>query len=61
MTGREIAAEESPRRPGDAPSLVASSEKFQNELGWEPRHAELSKIIETAWRWHTEHPRGFDG
>jgi UDP-glucose-4-epimerase GalE len=59
-TGRKIAAEESPRRPGDAPSLVASSEKFRSELGWEPRHAELSKIIETAWRWHTEHPRGFD-
>jgi len=60
-TGREITAEESPRRPGDPPSLVASSERFQNELGWEPRHAELSTIIETAWRWHTEHPRGFDG
>ncbi len=61
VTGREIAAEESPRRPGDPPSLVASPEKFRNELGWEPRHAELSKIIETAWKWHTEHPRGFDG
>ena len=61
VTGREIRAEESPRRSGDAPSLVASSGKFRNELGWVPRHAELSKIIETAWRWHTEHPRGFDG
>jgi len=61
VTGRKIAAEESPRRPGDPPSLVASSEKFRKELGWEPRHAELSKIIETAWKWHTEHPRGFDG
>jgi UDP-glucose-4-epimerase GalE len=59
VTGREFAVEETERRPGDPPRLVASSEKFRTELGWKPRLAELETIIETAWRWHTAHPKGY--
>ena len=61
LTGRDIKAEESPRRAGDPPRLVASSDKFKAELGWKPKLAELSRIIETGWRWHTEHPTGYGG
>lgn len=61
VTGRDIRTVESARRPGDPPALVASSELFQKELGWKPRLAELTTIIETAWRWHLTHPRGFRG
>jgi UDP-glucose 4-epimerase len=59
VTGREIKAVESPRRPGDPAALVASSERIKSELGWAPRHAALEDIVETAWRWHRKHPRGY--
>jgi UDP-glucose 4-epimerase len=59
VTGRAIAVKEGPRRPGDPPSLVASSERIMRELGWKPRFPQLATIIETAWRWHQSHPDGY--
>ena len=59
VTGKAIAVREGPRRPGDPPFLVAASEKVQRELGWRPRYPELRPIIETAWKWHHNHPRGY--
>ena len=52
VTGRPIAVEECPRRPGDPAVLVASSEKIKAELGWRPKFAELDQIISSAWEWH---------
>jgi UDP-glucose 4-epimerase len=52
VTGRAIAVEECPRRPGDPAVLVASSEKIKTELGWKPKFAELDQIIASAWEWH---------
>jgi UDP-glucose 4-epimerase len=52
VTGRPIAVEECPRRPGDPAVLVASSEKIKTELGWRPKFAELDQIIGSAWEWH---------
>ena len=46
-------------KPVGAPSLVASSEKAQRELGWRPHYTELRPIIETAWNWQRKHPRGY--
>jgi UDP-glucose 4-epimerase len=59
VTGRTIAVREGPRRAGDPPVLVASSEKIRRELGWRPRYPELGGIVETAWRWHKSHPNGY--
>ena len=59
VTGIDMAVEETERRPGDPPSLVASSEKFQAATGWKPALADLDRIIETAWAWHKAHPKGF--
>ncbi len=59
VTGREIPAVESPRRPGDPPELVASSARITRELGWKPAYPDLQTIIETAWRWHQSHPDGY--
>jgi UDP-glucose-4-epimerase GalE len=59
VTGKKIAVNEGPRRPGDPPELVASSAKIQRELGWKPRYTDLRAIMETAWQWHKGHPRGF--
>jgi UDP-glucose 4-epimerase len=59
VVGRKIPWEPAPRRAGDPARLVASSEKLKKELGWKPRYPDLHKIIETAWRWHSEHPNGY--
>lgn len=59
VTGHPIPAIETGRRPGDAPILVASSEKISQELGWKPQYPLLKTIIETAWEWHNCHPYGY--
>jgi len=51
VTGRQIKRRLAPRRLGDPPTLIASSERIARELGWEARHSELSEIIRSAWTW----------
>jgi len=59
VTGHSIPLIDSPRRPGDAPRLVASSEKIRRELGWVPQVPELTDIVASAWEWHRTHPHGY--
>ena len=59
VTGHPIPAKVTPRRAGDPAQLIASSEKARTVLGWNPQHADLKEIIETAWNWHKNHPNGF--
>ena len=59
VTGRRIAVEAGPRRPGDAPVLVADGGRIRQALGWLPRYVDIDRIAETAWRWHESHPHGF--
>lgn len=59
VTRHPIPAVETARRPGDAPRLVASSEKIRRELGWSPRYPQLEEIIASAWEWHRAHPNGY--
>jgi len=59
VTGHAIPAEEFPRRAGDPPVLVASSQAIQNELGWKPRYQSIGSIVESAWKWHSSHPQGY--
>ena len=59
ISGRPIAVEIGPRRPGDPPELVADSSRAQAALGWRPQYVELDAIVETAWRWHSTHPNGY--
>lgn len=60
VTGREIPAELADRRPGDPDTLIASSEKAREILGWKPQFDNIEKIIETAWAWHSTHPQGYN-
>jgi UDP-glucose 4-epimerase len=59
VTGKRIPTEAGPRRPGDPPILIASPDRIMRDLGWNPRHSELDQIIESAWRWHLAHPKGY--
>ena len=60
VTGHPIPATETPRRAGDPARLVASSEKAKKILGWNPIHDSLEEIIASAWKWHKNHPNGYD-
>lgn len=60
VVGHRIKRSVGERRAGDPAVLVASSDKARTQLGWEPRYPELTTIIETAWRWHHEHPNGYN-
>jgi UDP-arabinose 4-epimerase len=52
VSGRPVPTADCDRRPGDPPALVASAERAQSALGWQPRRSDLRTIVETAWRWH---------
>ena len=60
VTGRKIDIVEKPRRLGDPPRLIASSEKIKRELGWKPKFQSLDAIIESAWKWHQKFPSGYE-
>jgi UDP-glucose 4-epimerase len=60
VTGVNIRAEEAPRRAGDPPELVASSEAIRADLGWKPEKPGLEDMISDAWAWMLEHPRGYE-
>jgi UDP-glucose 4-epimerase len=42
---------ETGRRPGDPAALVADASWLRHELGWKPRHADLSAIVSHALGW----------
>jgi UDP-glucose 4-epimerase len=54
VTGREIPWIAAARRDGDPATLVASSARARNQLGWKPKHERIESIIESAWRWHAQ-------
>jgi UDP-glucose 4-epimerase len=60
VTGREISVIEAPRRAGDPPVLVASSERISADLGWRPEKSALEAMISDAWAWMQSHPAGYE-
>jgi UDP-glucose 4-epimerase len=58
VVGRKIPLKLGPRRPGDPPTLIASSERIRKELGWKPEK-NLEQMIADAWAWHRPHPTGY--
>ncbi|KAI8614643.1 hypothetical protein BC830DRAFT_1126378 [Chytriomyces sp. MP71] len=59
VTGHAIPAEVKQRRGGDPDSLVASSAKAEQVLGWKRKYVKIEDIVATAWKWHTSHPQGY--
>lgn len=59
VTGHAIPEVMGQRRPGDPPELVADSRRAKAELDWQPQYTDIESIVETAWRWHSSHPKGY--
>jgi UDP-glucose 4-epimerase len=60
VTGRPIRVERGPRRAGDPPILVASSDRARQRLRWTPQRESLETMVEDAWRWVLAHARGYE-
>jgi len=59
VTGIDIPAKIAPRRSGDPPTLVASSRRAKDLLGWRPHYDRIETILQHAWAWHSTHPDGY--
>ncbi|WP_138420120.1 UDP-glucose 4-epimerase GalE [Aquibacillus sediminis] len=59
VTGKEIPAKIGDRRAGDPSTLIASSDKAKQVLGWQPTRTSIDRIIQDAWTWHAQHPSGY--
>jgi UDP-arabinose 4-epimerase len=53
VTGRNVPYEQMPRRPGDAPELLADITRARSLLGFQPQHSSTEQIIKDAWRFHS--------
>ncbi len=60
VTGHPIPAVYGQRRAGDPASLIASSDKARETLGWSPKFTDVKDIIGSAWKWHQAHPNGYN-
>ena len=51
VSGKSLAVELAPRRPGDMAIVVANTAKLSKLLNWKPRHDDLDRIVATALNW----------
>ncbi|WP_251551530.1 UDP-glucose 4-epimerase GalE [Neobacillus muris] len=59
VTGIDIPVQMGERRAGDPSTLIASSAKAKEVLGWNPSRTSIQQIIRDAWNWHQHHPNGY--
>lgn len=59
ITGLKVPHTLGPRRAGDPPALYADSRKALNDLAWQIKYPDVRSVIETAWKWHKSHPKGY--
>ncbi|MEG0870703.1 MAG: UDP-glucose 4-epimerase GalE [Hafnia sp.] len=56
VTAKSVNVQHGPRRAGDPAVLVANSKKIREELGWNPKIANLADIVQHAWCWQSNKP-----
>ncbi len=59
VSGVKFPVIEADRRLGDAPQLIADNRRILETLNWIPRHNDLEKICQTAWRWEQIYDKQF--
>lgn len=52
-TGREVAYEFAPRRPGDLPEFYADPSRATSELGWRSEKG-VAEACKDVWRWYEQ-------
>ena len=60
VSGKDFNVVETDRRPGDPPVLTADATKARQQLGWTTDYPTLKAIVESAWKFHTDHPNGYE-
>lgn len=58
-SGRRIAYEIGPRRPGDVPAYWGDPTLAQATLGWRA-HRDLDQMCADSWRWQQANPNGYE-
>ncbi len=53
LSGRQVPVKYGARRPGDPPVLIASADKAQSLLGWQPGYSDITTVIQSALDWHS--------
>jgi UDP-glucose 4-epimerase len=51
ITRIDFPIEETVRRPGDSPAIVADNSRLKKDLCWLPQFDDIDFIIRTAWEW----------
>ena len=54
VTGRKLPVQESLRRAGDPPWLIADSRLIRATLNWQPAHDDLDEIVRSALAWESK-------
>lgn len=52
VTGKAVPVKAMPRREGDPATLIASSQRAFDELGWQPERPDLYAMISDAWDYY---------
>lgn len=52
VTGKTVPVKAMPRREGDPATLIASSQKALDDLGWQPERPDLYAMISDAWDYY---------
>lgn len=59
VSGSDFQANLADRRAGDPAILVSDPSRLKKEFGWEPKYSAIQSIVETAYKWHVSHPKGY--
>lgn len=51
VSGVDFEVQDAPRRDGDPPALVASSQRVRSQLSWKPEYDDLDTIVSHALAW----------
>jgi UDP-glucose 4-epimerase len=55
ITGKEIPADYTSRRPGDPACLYATSALAREKLGWKPVYSDIDTLISSTWNVYRTH------
>lgn len=58
-SGKKIAYKMCDRRPGDMSTVVANPAKANAEFNWKTTRG-IDEIMQSAWKWQSENPYGYD-